>query len=44
MPYVKRGVTDWNAAFEAAGFRNAIVALDAPTTDPEWSSEDARYR
>lgn len=42
VPYVKRGVTDWNAAFEAAGFRNAIQALDAPTTDPEWSSEDAR--
>jgi hypothetical protein len=42
VPYVKRGVTDWNAAFEAAGFRNAIQAMDAPSTDPEWSSEDAR--
>jgi hypothetical protein len=42
VPYVKRGVTDWNAAFEAAGFRNAIQAMDSPATDAEWSSEDAR--
>ena len=43
VPYVKRGVAEWAAAFEAAGFRNAIVALDAPANDPEWSGEDARY-
>ena len=30
---------------EAAGFKNAILAKDAPTKaeDPEWSPEDARY-
>ena len=45
VPYVKRGVEDWQGAFEAAGFRTAIVARDAPTPaeDPEWSPEDARY-
>jgi hypothetical protein len=43
VPFVKRGVESWQAAFEAAGFRNAIKALDAPTNDPEWSAEDARY-
>ena len=45
MPYVKRGVEDWQGAFEAAGFRTAIVAKDAPTPaeDPDWSPEDARY-
>ncbi len=43
-PYLKAGVEDWNAAFEAAGFKNAIQAKDAPTPeeDPEWSPEDAR--
>jgi hypothetical protein len=45
VPYVKRGIEAWKPAFEAAGFRNAIVARDAPTPqeDPEWSPEDARY-
>jgi len=42
---VKRGVENWNAAFETAGFRNAIRALDAPTPeeDPDWDPEDVRY-
>jgi len=44
-PYLKQGVNDWKAAFETAGFKNAIMAKDAPTPeeDPEWSSEDVRY-
>lgn len=44
-PYLKQGVNDWNVAFEAAGFKNAIVAKDPPTKaeDPDWSPEDARY-
>ncbi|MFM6976958.1 MAG: zinc-dependent metalloprotease [Sphingobacteriaceae bacterium] len=40
--YLKDGVNDWNVAFEAAGFKNAIVCLDPPN-DPDWSPEDARY-
>ena len=45
VPYVKRGVEAWQASFEAAGFRGAIVAKDAPSPadDPDWSPEDARY-
>ncbi len=45
VPYLKKGVESWQPAFEAAGFRNAIVARDAPTPqqDPDWSPEDARY-
>ncbi len=45
VPYLKRGVESWQAAFEAAGFKNAIVAKDAPSAaeDPDWSPEDARY-
>ncbi|HSJ68616.1 MAG TPA: zinc-dependent metalloprotease [Anditalea sp.] len=45
VPFLKEGVEDWNKAFEAAGFKNAIQAKDAPTPeeDPGWSPEDARY-
>lgn len=40
--YVKEGIEGWNKGFEAAGFRNAIVAKDAPD-DSTWSAEDVRY-
>jgi hypothetical protein len=45
VPYIKRGIVKWQAAFEEAGFKNAILARDAPTAqeDPEWNPEDARY-
>ena len=45
IPYLKAGVESWQPAFEAAGFRNAVIAKDAPTPeeDPDWSPEDARY-
>ncbi|MGV3517252.1 zinc-dependent metalloprotease [Luteitalea sp.] len=43
VPYVKKGIEQWQPAFEAAGFRNAIIAKDAPTNDPDWQPEDARY-
>lgn len=45
VPYLIQGVNDWQAAFEAAGFKNAIVAKRAPTPaeDPEFSVDDARY-
>jgi hypothetical protein len=45
VPYLIAGVNDWNKAFEAAGFKNAIVGKVAPTAkeDPEFSPEDARY-
>jgi hypothetical protein len=44
-PYVKKGVEKWQVAFEAAGFKNAIIAKQAPTAeeDPAFSAEDARY-
>lgn len=43
--YIKQGIEDWQVAFEAAGFKNAILAKDPPTKeeDPEWSPEDVRY-
>ncbi|HEX6927239.1 MAG TPA: zinc-dependent metalloprotease [Longimicrobiaceae bacterium] len=44
-PYIRQGIEDWQAAFEAAGFHQAIVAREAPSPaeDPDWSPEDARY-
>ena len=43
--YIKQGIEDWQIAFEAAGFKNAIIAADPPSVeeDPEWSPEDVRY-
>ena len=42
VPWVKKAITDWQPAFEAAGFKNAIIPMDAPN-DPDWAPEDARY-
>lgn len=42
VKYLKAGVEDWNIAFEAAGFKNAIVAKEWPN-DPDMSLDDARY-
>ena len=43
--YMKEGVELWQKAFEAAGFKNAIIAKDPPTKaeDPDFSPEDIRY-
>ncbi|WP_424989514.1 zinc-dependent metalloprotease [Fluviibacterium sp. S390] len=44
-PYIRQAVEDWQTAFEAAGFTNAIIARDAPSheEDPDWSPEDVRH-
>lgn len=43
--YLKQGIEDWQKAFEAAGFKDAIIAKDPPSKeeDPDWSPEDVRY-
>ncbi len=45
IPYLKRAIEAWQPAFEAAGFKNAIIAKEAPTPeeDPTWSPEDMRH-
>ena len=42
---LKRAVEDWQPVFEQAGFRNAILARDAPSEmqDPAWDPDDVRY-
>ena len=43
-PYLIAGVNDWQKAFEKAGFKNAIYALEWPEgEDSIMSMEDARY-
>jgi hypothetical protein len=43
VPYLILGVNDWNVAFEKAGWKNAIVAKEAPVNDSTWSIDDARH-
>jgi hypothetical protein len=45
VPWVKKAIEDWAPAFEMAGFKNAIVAKEAPSKsqDPDWDPEDVRY-
>jgi len=40
QPWIKKGIEEWQAAFEMAGFSKGIVAADAPN-DPDFSGEDA---
>lgn len=39
---VRRGIEAWNVAFEAAGFKNAVVAKQMPD-DAEFDHADMRY-
>ena len=43
IPYLIQGINDWNVAFEAAGFKNAIVAKEWPANDTTMSLDDARF-
>lgn len=45
IPYLIAGVSDWQIAFEKAGFKNAIVGKIAPTyeQDSTFSLDDARH-
>lgn len=44
IPYIKKGVEQWNEAFERAGFKNAITALEVdPQRDSDFDIDDVRY-
>ena len=40
---VKDGIEVWNRAFEQAGFRHAIKALDYPKDDPDFDPDNMLY-
>lgn len=40
---VKEGIEYWNIAFEEAGFKNVIEALDYPTDNPDFDPDDVRF-
>jgi hypothetical protein len=42
--YIIAGINDWNEAFKAAGFKNAIVGKEWPENDSSMSIEDGRYK
>ncbi|MDE3217433.1 MAG: DUF5117 domain-containing protein, partial [Gemmatimonadota bacterium] len=42
-PWIEKAIESWQPAFEAAGFKDAIIAKEAPTNDPSWSMEDIRH-
>jgi len=45
VPAIEEGISEWNEAFELAGFRNAVQVRRAPTEedDPTFSLLDARF-
>jgi hypothetical protein len=45
VPYLIQGINDWQVAFEAAGFKKAIIGREAPSAkeDPDFSVDDSRY-
>src|SRR6187200_1387069 len=43
-PYIIAGINDWNEAFKAAGFKNAIIGKEWPENDSTMCIEDARCK
>lgn len=37
------GLLRWNKAFDALGYKNAVVVKDAPVNDPDWDHADGRF-
>ena len=44
-PYIKKGVEDWQEAFENIGFKNAVLVKDVPTPEenPGWDIDDFQH-
>ncbi|MEO7083683.1 MAG: zinc-dependent metalloprotease [Gemmatimonadaceae bacterium] len=42
-PWIKKAIEDWQPAFEAAGFKDGIIAKEVPANDPDFSLEDIRH-
>lgn len=41
--YIRKGIEDWQLAFEEIGFKNAIIAKDYPKDDPNFDPDDIRF-
>ncbi|MDB5192366.1 MAG: zinc-dependent metalloprotease [Segetibacter sp.] len=41
--FLIQGINDWQVAFEAAGFKNAIIGQEWPLSDTSMSLDDARF-
>ncbi len=42
-PAIREGILYWNRAFEAIGYKEAIVVREAPDNDPDFDHADGRY-
>ena len=42
-PAIRQGVLDWNRAFEAIGFKNAIQVKDFPVNDSTFDPDNLKY-
>jgi hypothetical protein len=42
-PWIRKAILDWQPAFEAAGFKDGIIAGEVPKNDPDWSPEDIHH-
>ena len=42
LPYIKKGILDWNKAFERAGFKNAVVVYEF-TDSMALEGDDVKY-
>lgn len=40
---VKGAINDWQLAFEAIGFKNAVIAMDYPKDDPSFDPDNLKY-
>ena len=43
IPYIKEGVSQWSEVFEEIGFKNAVIAKDFPSDDPEFDPDNIKY-
>ena len=43
IPYIQKGVLNWNAAFEEAGFKNTVQVKVPSKDDPNFDVDDVRY-
>ncbi len=43
VPFLIKGINDWQVAFEKAGFKNAIIGKEWPSNDTSMHIDDARY-